>query len=196
MYRSLATSSGSGTWYRDLTTSSGSGGAFQPAESNADASQPGGLPTVRVNLGCFNCGIDKHGLLISGSLHIRTPHGKNSPTVATKKRITKAALDALEERAYTASSGASQPTVPVIVLTGDVTVGTSYADRGIRNDSHDFFGVALSIPMSDKHSRGQKRQQDSAGGAEKQKSAGGATQPASKEQRQDHDAVPEDTEEK
>ena len=57
MYRTLATSSGSGALYRDFLESSGSGGAFQPAESNADASQPGGLPTVRVNLGCFNCGI-------------------------------------------------------------------------------------------------------------------------------------------
>ena len=60
MYRTLATSSGSSALYRDLPESSGSGGAFQPAESNADASQPGGLPTVRVNLGCFNCGIDQY----------------------------------------------------------------------------------------------------------------------------------------
>ena len=45
--------------------------------------------------------------------------------------------------------------------------------------------------MCDKHPRGQKRQQDSAGGAEKQKSAGGASQPASKEQRQVLDAAPE-----
>ena len=45
---------------RDFPESSGSGGAFQPAESNADASQPGGLPTVRVNLGCFNCDIDQY----------------------------------------------------------------------------------------------------------------------------------------
>ena len=37
----------------------GSGGAPQPAESTADASQLGGLPTVRVKLGCFNCGIDQ-----------------------------------------------------------------------------------------------------------------------------------------
>ena len=37
----------------------GSGGAPQPAESAADASQVGGLPTVRVKLGCFNCGIDQ-----------------------------------------------------------------------------------------------------------------------------------------
>ena len=152
--------------------------------------------------------------------------------MATKKRITTAALQALEQRASTASSGASQPTAPVIVLTGDVnmdksasdtivqkeagdpsvetqwqvvtsnaarsgdvlfikgafgqalnvSVGASYVDRGIRNDTHDFFGVALSIPMSDKNLRGQKRQQVS---------AGGATQPASKEQRQVHDAAPE-----
>ena len=65
----------------------------------------------------------------------------------------------------------------------DVSVGASYADRGIRKDVHDFFGVALSIPMSDKNPRGQKRQQVS---------AGGATQPASKEQRQVHFAAPED----
>ena len=71
---------------------------------------------------------DKHGLLISGSLHIRTPHGKSRPTVATKKRITKAALDVLEERAYTAISGASQPTAPVIVLTGDVNLDKNACD--------------------------------------------------------------------
>ena len=34
-----------------------SGGAFQPAESTAVASQLGRLPTVRLKLGCFNCGI-------------------------------------------------------------------------------------------------------------------------------------------
>ena len=38
----------------------GSGGAPQPAESTADASQLGGLPTVRLKLGCFNCGIDQY----------------------------------------------------------------------------------------------------------------------------------------
>ena len=62
----------------------------------------------------------------------------------------------------------------------DVSVGASYEDRGIRKDQHDFFGVALSIPMSDKNPRGQKRQQDS---------ASGVTQPASKELRQVHDAT-------
>ena len=51
---------------------------------------------------------DKHGLLISGNLHIRTPSGHKT-TMATKKRIAKAALQALEQRASTASSGASQP---------------------------------------------------------------------------------------
>ena len=35
----------------------GSGGAPQPAESTADASQLGGLPTVQLKLGCFNCGM-------------------------------------------------------------------------------------------------------------------------------------------
>ena len=46
-----------------------------------------------------------------------------------------------------------------------MTVGASYADRGIRPDKHDFFGVALPIPMFDKNPRGQKRQQVVAGGA-------------------------------
>ena len=343
------------------------GGAPQPAESSADASQLGGLPTVLVNLGCFNCGMnqdmlskhvhkenlsrvigkavreqdlhmvtlcevgghkqgldtanvrvqdlvpqvltrhyeatscqaymatwqatdgptgdtsvtltlvgepevveltstqepqlvimvftidaaqhpDKHGLLISGNLHIRTPRVVGHQTTkVTTKRITKAALKVLEKRASTASSGASQPTAPVIVLTGDVnldkatgdsllqtefgdpsletkwqvmtsnaalsgdvlfvkgafgealdvSVGASYVDRGIRRYCHDFFGVALSIPMSDKNQRGQKRQP-----------AGGATQPASAEQRQDNPEssasgatqpaarLPEDSEEK
>ena len=35
----------------------GNDGAPQPAESTADASHIGGLPTVRLKLGCFNCGI-------------------------------------------------------------------------------------------------------------------------------------------
>ena len=69
----------------------------------------------------------------------------------------------------------------------DVSVGASYADRGIRKDCRDFFGVALSIPMSDKNPRGQKRQQVS---------AGGATQPASKEQRQVPYAALEDLQDK
>ena len=69
----------------------------------------------------------------------------------------------------------------------DVSVGVSYDDRGMRNDSHDFFGVALSIPMTDKNPRGQKRQQVS---------AGGATQRGSKEQRQVHRAAPEDPQDK
>ena len=37
----------------------GSGGVSQPAERTADASQLVGLPTVRLNLGCFNTGIDQ-----------------------------------------------------------------------------------------------------------------------------------------
>ena len=58
----------------------------------------------------------------------------------------------------------------------DVSIGASYEnDRGMRKDSHDFFGVALSIPMSDKNPRGQKRQQVA---------AGGATEPVSKGRRQ------------
>jgi len=169
---------------------------------------------------------DKHGLLISGCLHIRTPSGESSHTKKpTRTRIVKAALQALEQRALTASSGVSQPTAPVFVLTGDVnmnknecdtivqndlgepsvethwqvktsngqlsgdvlfikgafgesfdvSVGNSYEDRGIRNDQHDFFGVALSIPMFDKEPRGQKRQQVP---------AGGGTHPAAKEQKQ------------
>ena len=65
----------------------------------------------------------------------------------------------------------------------DVSVGAGCVDRGIRKDIHDFFGVALSIPMSDKNPRGQKRQPAS---------ASGATEPAAKEQRQIHDlATPE-----
>jgi hypothetical protein len=338
MYRALQTN-------RRAMERHGSGGAPQPAERTADASQLGVLPTVRLNLGNFNCGImqamlskavhqknlsrviakavgeqdlhmvslcevgghkeglhktqaedlvsrvltphykatscqaymvtwqaeeeptddnsvtltqvgepevvelpypvqpqlmimvftidsaehrDKQGLLISGTMHIRTPKDHRT-TIATRKRITKAALQVLEERAsllaawQAASSGASQPTAPVIVLTGDVnldktasdsivqqdfgdptvenqwqvktsnaalsgdvlfvkgafakafdvTVGASYADPGLRKDCHDFFGVALSIPMSDKN--GKKRQQ---------LAPGGATQSASKRHRQ------------
>ena len=29
----------------------------------------------------------------------------------------------------------------------DVTIGRSYQDRGIRNDSHDFFGVTIAVPL-------------------------------------------------
>ena len=168
---------------------------------------------------------DKHGLLISGCLHIRTP-SKTDQKKPARKRIVKAALQALEQRALTASSGVSQPAAPVFVLTGDVnmnknecdtivqkdfgepsvqsqwqvktsngqlsgdvlfikgafgesfdvSVGRSYDDdRGLRNDQHDFFGVALKIPMFDKEPRGQKRQQVP---------AGGGTHPAAKEQKQ------------
>ena len=33
--------------------------AFEAAESIADASQLGGLPSVRLNFGCFNCGMQQ-----------------------------------------------------------------------------------------------------------------------------------------
>ena len=49
--------------------SGSSGRAFQPAESTADASQLGGLPTVRVRLGCFNCGIDQ--AMLSKDVHVK-----------------------------------------------------------------------------------------------------------------------------
>ena len=70
---------------------------------------------------------DKHGLLISGNLHIRTPRD-HKPTIKQKKAITKAALRALEQRAWTASSDASQLTVPVMVLTGDVNMDKGACD--------------------------------------------------------------------
>ena len=47
----------------------GSGGAPQPAESTADASQLGGLPTVRLRLCCFNCGVDQSMLSKDGHLN-------------------------------------------------------------------------------------------------------------------------------
>ena len=37
----------------------GSGGASQPTESPADASQLGGMATARLNLGCFNVGLEQ-----------------------------------------------------------------------------------------------------------------------------------------
>ena len=49
MYRGLAK--------RPELETQGSGGAPQPAESTADASHLGGLPTVQLKLGCFNCGM-------------------------------------------------------------------------------------------------------------------------------------------
>ena len=55
----------------------GSGGAPQPAESTADASQLGGLPTVRVKLGCFNCGIDQ-------AMLSKDKHQKNLSRVVAK----------------------------------------------------------------------------------------------------------------
>ena len=54
---------------REELETQGSGGAFQPAESTADASQLGGLPTVRVKLGCFNCGIDQ--AMLSKDVHVK-----------------------------------------------------------------------------------------------------------------------------
>ena len=80
---------------------------------------------------------DKHGLLISGTLHIRTPTGVKTPTTATKKRITKEALQALEGRASIASSGASQPTAPVIVLTGDVNMDKIASDSIVQQEAGD-----------------------------------------------------------
>ena len=77
---------------------------------------------------------DKHGLLISGNLHILTPTGQKTPTKATRKRITKEALKALEGRASIASSGASQLTAPVIVLTGDVNLNKSESDSIVQEE--------------------------------------------------------------
>ena len=57
MQRTLAKGSGKGQMQR--AEAKGSGGASQPAERTADASQLVGLPTVRLNLGCFNTGIDQ-----------------------------------------------------------------------------------------------------------------------------------------
>ena len=72
-----------------------------------------------------------------------------------------------------------------------ISVGASYEDRGVRRNCHDFFGVALSIPMSDKKPRGEKRQKVF---------AGGATQPAAQESASSKDTrpepMPEDQEEK
>ena len=45
----------------------GGGGAPQPDESTADASQLGGLPTVLLKLGCFNCGM--HQAMLSKAAH-------------------------------------------------------------------------------------------------------------------------------
>ena len=51
----------------DRVVAKGSGGAPQPVESTADASQLGGLPTVRLKLGCFNCGIEQ--AMLSKKVH-------------------------------------------------------------------------------------------------------------------------------
>ena len=48
-----------------------------PAASSADASQLGGLPTVRLKLGCFNCGIDQRMLS-------KVVHQKNLSRVIAK----------------------------------------------------------------------------------------------------------------
>ena len=45
--------------YKGCGKGQSSGGAFQPAEGPAAASQLRRLPTVRLRLGCFNCGIDQ-----------------------------------------------------------------------------------------------------------------------------------------
>ena len=39
----------------------------------------------------------------------------------------------------------------------DVDVGKSYEDRGVRNDDHDFFGVAMAIPMTEQKPRWRQR---------------------------------------
>ena len=70
---------------------------------------------------------EKHGLLISGVLHIRTPRGI-AVKIHPRKWITTQALRTLEDRASTVSSGVSQPTAPVLVLTGDVNLPKSTSD--------------------------------------------------------------------
>ena len=70
---------------------------------------------------------EKHGLLISGVLHIRTPRGI-AVKIHLRKWITTQALRTLEDRASTVSSGVSQPTAPVLVLTGDVNLPKSTSD--------------------------------------------------------------------
>ena len=68
MYRALAK--------RQELETQGSGGAPHPAESTADASQLGGLPTVRFKLGCFNCGIDQ--AMLSKDKHQKKPKPRDS----------------------------------------------------------------------------------------------------------------------
>ena len=70
---------------------------------------------------------EKQGLLVSGQLHIRTPPNENCND-HDQKRVTRLALQALEKRAETVSSGASQLTAPVIVLTGDVNLPKWFCD--------------------------------------------------------------------
>ena len=79
---------------------------------------------------------DKHGLLISGLLHIRTSTGEII-SKATRKRIVKAALQAMEHKASTVSSGVSQPAAPVFVLTGDVNLNKTESDTIVQKMSGD-----------------------------------------------------------
>ena len=188
---------------------------------------------------------DHEGLLISGQLHIRTPHATKAPSMNMRKEIAKEALNALDDTARTVGGGTSQSTAPVLVLTGDpnldlihaeatvqlpaghpsvqrqwqvlasgparrgdllffkgatgakfdVAIGRSYADRGCRNDDHDFFGVALGIPMSSKPPPGPKRQKAAASQKPQPKPAlpniiaSGAAQPAVFEEQQQARAV-------
>ena len=69
---------------------------------------------------------DRHGLLISGIMHIRAPSGQTSK--ATRTRILKAALVAMEDKASTVSRGASQPAAPVLAVTGDVNMTKTECD--------------------------------------------------------------------
>ena len=63
----------------------------------------------------------------------------------------------------------------------DVSIGCTYpADPGIRNDTHDFFGAEISIPMSEKEPQSSKRHRAS---------AGGAPQPSAEEQIQEDNAA-------
>ena len=79
---------------------------------------------------------EKHGFLINGQLHIRTPHckpGKMHP----RKWVTTQALRALENRASIVSSGVSQPAAPVLVLTGDVNFPKVTADTVVQKVTGD-----------------------------------------------------------
>ena len=113
----------------------------------ADASQPGlqQLRSPQVHRLCASARCDpqlhvqvfsysEQAKLVQGNLHIRTPNGAASPSIATRKRVVAQALRILEAAAQLekerVNDDASQPVV--CVLLGDTNLSKSEGDEAVQ----------------------------------------------------------------